>query len=142
LALRAPRAPEGHQHRRLPLIRTAPTVRPRACLATGLGAAAPRAPAASADTHDRPPTPIHAHRRTQNMIGSETLHDYLERLASREPTPGGGAAAALHAAQGAALIAMVARYTTGAKYAEHEEQSLRIAARADSIIPEALRLAD
>lgn len=76
------------------------------------------------------------------MIGSETLNDYLERLASREPTPGGGAAAALHAAQGAALIAMVARYTTGAKYAEHEEQSLRIAARADSIIPEALRLAD
>lgn len=76
------------------------------------------------------------------MIGSETLNDYLGRLASREPTPGGGAAAALHAAQGAALIAMVARYTTGAKYAEHEEQSSRIAARADDIIPEALQLAD
>ncbi|MFI7581403.1 cyclodeaminase/cyclohydrolase family protein [Kocuria sp. M1N1S27] len=76
------------------------------------------------------------------MIGSETLNDYLERLASREPTPGGGAAAALHAAQGAALIAMVARYTTGAKYAEHEERSSRIAARADDIIPEALQLAD
>ena len=29
------------------------------------------------------------------MIGSETLNDYLERLASREPTPGGGAAGAL-----------------------------------------------
>ncbi|MEX5296000.1 cyclodeaminase/cyclohydrolase family protein [Kocuria sp. CPCC 205268] len=76
------------------------------------------------------------------MIGSETLNDYLERLASREPTPGGGAAAALHAAQGAALIAMVARYTTGARYAQHEEQSLRIAGRADDIIPEALQLAD
>ncbi|MFE7629666.1 cyclodeaminase/cyclohydrolase family protein [Kocuria sp. NPDC057446] len=76
------------------------------------------------------------------MIGSENLNDYLTRLASREPTPGGGAAAALHAAQGAALIAMVARYTTGAKYAEHAEQSLRITTRADSIIPEALRLAD
>ncbi len=76
------------------------------------------------------------------MIGSETLNDYLERLAAREPTPGGGAAAALHAAQGAALIAMVARYTTGARYAQHEEQSLRIAGRADDIIPEALQLAD
>ncbi|MEX5272100.1 cyclodeaminase/cyclohydrolase family protein [Kocuria sabuli] len=76
------------------------------------------------------------------MIGSETLNDYLERLASREPTPGGGAAGALHAAQGAALIAMVARYTTGARYAEHEEESLRIAARADDIIPAALQLAD
>jgi formiminotetrahydrofolate cyclodeaminase len=76
------------------------------------------------------------------MIGSETLNDYLGRLASREPTPGGGAAAALHAAQGAALIAMVARYTTGARYAQHEERSLRIAARADAIIPEALQLAD
>ncbi|MUN64939.1 formimidoyltetrahydrofolate cyclodeaminase [Kocuria sediminis] len=76
------------------------------------------------------------------MIGSETLNDYLERLASREPTPGGGAAGALHAAQGAALIAMVARYTTGARYAQHEEESLRIAARADEIIPAALQLAD
>jgi formiminotetrahydrofolate cyclodeaminase len=76
------------------------------------------------------------------MIGSETLNDYLERLASREPTPGGGAAGALHAAQGAALIAMVARYTTGKRYAEHEEESLRIAARADDIIPAALQVAD
>jgi formiminotetrahydrofolate cyclodeaminase len=76
------------------------------------------------------------------MIGSETINDYLERLSAREPTPGGGAAGALHAAQGAALIAMVARYTTGAKYAEHEHRSHRIAARADEIIPAALRVAD
>ncbi|MFI7481641.1 cyclodeaminase/cyclohydrolase family protein [Kocuria sp. M1R5S2] len=76
------------------------------------------------------------------MIGSETVNDYLERLAAREPTPGGGAAGALHAAQGAALIAMVARYTTGAKYAEHEERSTRIAARADDIVPAALQVAD
>jgi formiminotetrahydrofolate cyclodeaminase len=50
------------------------------------------------------------------MIGSEKINDYLTRLASRQPTPCGGAAAALHAAQGAALVAMVARYTSGAKY--------------------------
>lgn len=76
------------------------------------------------------------------MIGSETISDYLGRLAAREPTPGGGAAGALHAAQGAALIAMVARFTTGSRYAEHEEQSLRIADDACEIIPAALRLAD
>lgn len=35
--------------------------------------------------------------------------------------PGGGASAALHAAQGAALLGMVARYTQGPKYAEHED---------------------
>ncbi|WP_430298277.1 cyclodeaminase/cyclohydrolase family protein [Sinomonas sp. B1-1] len=43
-------------------------------------------------------------------VGTETIGSYLARLASRQPTPGGGAAAALHAAQGAALVA---RYTTG-----------------------------
>lgn len=76
------------------------------------------------------------------MIGSETIAAYLERLAAREPTPGGGAAGALHAAQGAALISMVARYTTGPKYAEHEQEAARILARADEIVPAALRVAD
>src|SRR5690606_22180938 len=35
--------------------------------------------------------------------------EYLRQLASSAPTPGGGAAAALNAAQGAALVAMVVR---------------------------------
>lgn len=39
----------------------------------------------------------------------ETLDEYLERLASREAVPGGGSAAALAGALGAALVAMVAR---------------------------------
>jgi formiminotetrahydrofolate cyclodeaminase len=76
------------------------------------------------------------------MISSETLNDYLARLASRQPTPGGGAAAALHAAQGAALVAMVARYTTGAKYEQHAALVTRITSTADHLIVEALRLAD
>ena len=44
-----------------------------------------------------------------------SIEDFLDRLAARMPAPGGGAVAALHAAQGAALLAMVARYSDGAK---------------------------
>ncbi|MEZ2389397.1 cyclodeaminase/cyclohydrolase family protein [bacterium RCC_150] len=76
------------------------------------------------------------------MISSETISDYLARLASRQPTPGGGAAAALHAAQAAALVAMVARYTTGGKYEQHAATVERITQAADELIAEALRLAD
>ncbi|WP_247045498.1 cyclodeaminase/cyclohydrolase family protein [Arthrobacter rhizosphaerae] len=76
------------------------------------------------------------------MISSETISGYLTRLASREPTPGGGAAAAIHAAQGAALVGMVARYTTGTKYEQHAELVARIIASADRLVVEALRLAD
>lgn len=76
------------------------------------------------------------------MISSETINDYLARLASREPTPGGGAAAALHAAQGAALVAMVARYTTGTKYEQHADLVTRIISRADGLVAQAARLAD
>jgi formiminotetrahydrofolate cyclodeaminase len=76
------------------------------------------------------------------MISSETINDYLARLASREPTPGGGAAAALHAAQGAALVAMVARYTTGPKYEQHSDLVTRITGSADALVAQAVLLAD
>ncbi|GAA5194185.1 hypothetical protein GCM10023346_20990 [Arthrobacter gyeryongensis] len=76
------------------------------------------------------------------MISSETITGYLASLASREPTPGGGAAAALHAAQGAALVAMVARYTTGPKYEQHAQLVQRIISAADGLVVETLRLAD
>jgi formiminotetrahydrofolate cyclodeaminase len=76
------------------------------------------------------------------LLGSEPIDVYLGRLASRQPTPGGGAAAALHAAQGAALVAMVARFSTGAKYEQHSETTSRIIAAADELIGETLGLAD
>ena len=50
------------------------------------------------------------------------VHEFLERLGSSDPVPGGGSAAALAAAMGAALVAMVAELTIGRPaYAEHEE---------------------
>lgn len=45
----------------------------------------------------------------------KTLDDYLNQLASSAPTPGGGSAACLVAAQGAALVAMVARICVESK---------------------------
>lgn len=71
-----------------------------------------------------------------------TIGGYLERLAAREPAPGGGAAAALHAAQGAALIGMVARYSTGEKYAAHAGRIAAVTAESDELRARALRLAE
>jgi formiminotetrahydrofolate cyclodeaminase len=51
-----------------------------------------------------------------------TLRDLAERLASRDPVPGGGSAAALAGAMGAALVSMVAELTLGRpEHAEHED---------------------
>jgi formiminotetrahydrofolate cyclodeaminase len=72
----------------------------------------------------------------------ETIGDFLDRLADRVPAPGGAASAALHAAQGAALLGMVARYSTGEKHAEHEAAIGRIITEADGLRAIALRLAE
>lgn len=50
-------------------------------------------------------------------LGSTTITALISDLASRTPTPGGGAAAAIAAALGCAAGAMATRYTSGAKYA-------------------------
>jgi formiminotetrahydrofolate cyclodeaminase len=50
-----------------------------------------------------------------------SVQAFLERLGSSDPVPGGGSAAALATAMGAALVAMVAELTIGRPaYAEHE----------------------
>jgi methenyltetrahydrofolate cyclohydrolase len=70
----------------------------------------------------------------------ETIADFLAQLAARTSAPGGGAAAALHAAQAAALIAMVARYSDGPR---HDAAVVgRIRAAADGLVDEALGLAE
>jgi formiminotetrahydrofolate cyclodeaminase len=61
-----------------------------------------------------------------------TIDALLDRLASSDPVPGGGSAAALAAAMGAGLVAMVAELTIGRPdYAEHDAEimELRKAAR-------------
>jgi methenyltetrahydrofolate cyclohydrolase len=75
-------------------------------------------------------------------LSDDKITDFLDRLAERVPVPGGGAAAALHAAQGAALLGMVARYTTGQAYAEHQLMIGRIITEVDELRGVALRLAE
>ena len=63
----------------------------------------------------------------EKLVNTE-ISEYIEVLSSEAPAPGGGAVAALTAAQGAALSVMVANLTIGKKkYAEYEE--LNIGAR-------------
>jgi methenyltetrahydrofolate cyclohydrolase len=68
--------------------------------------------------------------------------DFLAELADRVPAPGGGATAALHAAQAAALLGMVARYSTGEKYADHAETVVAVIGETDTLRTRALRLAE
>ena len=70
----------------------------------------------------------------------ETVEYFLGQLAARVPAPGGGATAALHAAQAAALVAMVARYSNGTRY--DADLMARIITEADGLRDEALTLAE
>ena len=70
----------------------------------------------------------------------DTIAAFLDQLAARVPAPGGGATAALHAAQAAALLAMVARYSHGPRY--DAELMSRIVAEADGLREDALALAE
>lgn len=64
----------------------------------------------------------------------QSVASFLERLGSREPTPGGGSVAALTGALAAALAAMVCRLTIGKqRYAEHEAELQAVLAQADAL---------
>jgi formiminotetrahydrofolate cyclodeaminase len=75
-------------------------------------------------------------------VRNHTINGFLHALADRVPAPGGGASAGLHAAQAAALVAMVARYSDGPRFAEHAELVHRVRDTADRLRDEALALAE
>jgi len=70
----------------------------------------------------------------------ETVAGFLRQLAARTPAPSGGTAAALQAAQAAALVAMVARYSDGPR--SDPAVASRVIPAADALIDEALGLAE
>ena len=66
------------------------------------------------------------------MIKDMSIEAFLEALAARQSTPGGGSAAAVSAAMGAALISMVANFTVGTKGCD-EAEAARILARSERL---------
>ena len=72
-----------------------------------------------------------------------SVETFLEELASAAPAPGGGSAAAMAGATGAALVAMVARLTIGRKnYQDVTAEFEAILPRADALRAELLKLID
>jgi formiminotetrahydrofolate cyclodeaminase len=62
------------------------------------------------------------------MLGpTTTIQNFIEAVASRQPTPGGGSVAALAGAMGAAMGEMVLNYSVGQKGSEGHEQTLEVA---------------
>ncbi|MCX5705316.1 MAG: cyclodeaminase/cyclohydrolase family protein [Candidatus Omnitrophica bacterium] len=77
------------------------------------------------------------------MYRDESLKKYLDDLAARAPTPGGGSAAALNAALAASLVSMVANFTLGkSKYARFEADVKKILASSEKLRKDFLNLVD
>jgi methenyltetrahydrofolate cyclohydrolase len=66
-------------------------------------------------------------------VRDQPIEEFLAGLAARTPAPGGGATAALQAAQAAALLAMVARYSDGPKHAGDADAIESVRAEADRL---------
>jgi formiminotetrahydrofolate cyclodeaminase len=68
------------------------------------------------------------------MIKESAIEAFLDDLASSKATPGGGSAAAIIGAMGAALASMVCNLTIGKKkYTEVEEEMKALLARAETL---------
>jgi formiminotetrahydrofolate cyclodeaminase len=68
------------------------------------------------------------------MIKQSAIERFLDELASQSATPGGGSAAAIIGAMGAALVAMVCNLTLGKKkYADVEDEMRSLLAKAEEL---------
>ena len=68
------------------------------------------------------------------MIKDKTIQVFLDELAGKSSTPGGGSAAAIIGAMGAALISMVANFTVGKKgYEEVDADARDILGKAEGL---------
>lgn len=65
-----------------------------------------------------------------NIVHDQSVESFLEALASKSPTPGGGSAVAVLGAMGAALVSMVANLTIGKKSYEAVEGEMTVALEA------------
>ena len=80
---------------------------------------------------------------TMTEVSGSTIRGFLDSLASRSSTPGGGAAAAMTAALGAAIIEMACGFAIGRrKYAGSQDQLKYASTRCREIRARAVELAD
>jgi glutamate formiminotransferase / formiminotetrahydrofolate cyclodeaminase len=99
----------------------------------------------AAEQHLKLSDPVAAHLLEGKIRQHEgpTLDAWLADLASGQPVPGGGSAAALAGALAAALVAMVARLTIGRKaYAAVEGRAGAIVTEAEGLAGDLRRLVD
>ena len=76
-------------------------------------------------------------------IQDQKIVDFLDAVASKTPTPGGGAVAAVTGAMAASLVEMVCNLTIGKKsYPDVQDEMIRVAQRASELSQELLDLAD
>lgn len=76
-------------------------------------------------------------------LTDKTCVEFSKQLASSEPVPGGGGAAALVGALGSALCTMVGNLTTGRKkYAQYEEDVQRMIKESEEIRAQLIELID
>ncbi len=69
-----------------------------------------------------------------NEIKDKSVQAFIDELASKAPTPGGGSAAAVMGAQAAALISMVCNLTIGKpKYAEVEVEMQALLEKSEAL---------
>lgn len=81
--------------------------------------------------------------RDSPQLLDASVADFAHRLASGDPTPGGGSASALSGALGASLVGMVANLTLGRPaYAQHERAVEELLAGATRCRDELLSLID
>ncbi|MFC1594522.1 cyclodeaminase/cyclohydrolase family protein [Candidatus Omnitrophota bacterium] len=74
---------------------------------------------------------------------NKSIKNYLEDLGAKKPAPGGGSAAALTGATGAALLSMVANFTIGKeKYKKYEREIKKTLTSSDKIMKKLLELVD
>jgi len=77
------------------------------------------------------------------MYKNIAVKDYLDKLAAKVSTPGGGSSAALCAAMAASLVSMVVNFTLGKpKYAKFEKGLKETLGKSEALRREFLRLVD
>ena len=77
---------------------------------------------------------LQANQESLSVIKDKPIQQFLDELASKAPTPGGGSAAAIMGAMGAALVSMVCNLTLGKKnYASLEDEIKAVLERSESL---------